>query len=628
MSWEVLNMKSGTSCFDRGLARNLWRRSWPLWAAYLAALLFLGPLDLLRQSQRPSSAFVGGVPALSYSLAGTGEFAMFLSLLFGVIAAMAVFGFLYGSRGCGMVNSFPLTRGAVFWTCVLTGLLPLAVSELIAALLCLPFCAKGWLSPEIVLVWLGTLALSMLFFYGFAVFCAQLTGSLLVLPAVYTVLNFAVYVAEYAVRNVLSHVVYGLDAYGVSRLALFSPFVGMVGRYRVTYTDWPELVAVTGMGTLALYALCGLALLLPALALYRRRAMERAGDTVAVPALKPVFQVCMCFGTAFVFTEFVWSLPGVNAQGRQAALAVLGLLLVGAFLGWFAARMLIDRSLRVFRGHWRGFLLCAALLIALVGACEFDLFGYERRVPDAAEVESVVMGRELEEPENIAAAVALHRGLIANKAYHETVPAEYGDWYEGGEDAWALSRNVGLIYRLKDGRTLTRRYRILGDSETVRDPNSDLCRLEALYNSREAIQKRCSFDFELTPERVVWANLELYYPEQDGRALRPETWSLSGEEMLDLWRNGIRPDAAEGHVSREKLYEGDGDWDYVNAELHLMAVEDPVAFEQSGNSSFLMRHMTLRFETDSAHSLAWIRDFTGAELFAMDDASAVLGGVG
>ena len=39
-------MKSKISCFDAGIARNLARRFWPLWAVYFAAMVVAFPLEL------------------------------------------------------------------------------------------------------------------------------------------------------------------------------------------------------------------------------------------------------------------------------------------------------------------------------------------------------------------------------------------------------------------------------------------------------------------------------------------------------------------------------------------------------------------------------------------------------
>ena len=59
------------------------------------------------------------------------------------------------------------------------------------------------------LIWLLTAVLSSLAFYGVAVFCAMLTGSLFILPLVYAVLSFAAWVAESCLHEILGALIYG-----------------------------------------------------------------------------------------------------------------------------------------------------------------------------------------------------------------------------------------------------------------------------------------------------------------------------------------------------------------------------------------------------------------------------------
>ena len=71
-------MKSKTSFFNRGIAKNLLHRCWPLWAAYLILLLLLLPL-MLRQQVQNAYGYVGLIPVLDDLTAGMGEEMMILS---------------------------------------------------------------------------------------------------------------------------------------------------------------------------------------------------------------------------------------------------------------------------------------------------------------------------------------------------------------------------------------------------------------------------------------------------------------------------------------------------------------------------------------------------------------------
>ncbi len=58
------------------------------------------------------------------------------------------------------------------------------------------------------------------------------------------------------------------------------------------------------------------------------------------------------------------------------------MLLGGAFVGYFVSEMLMQKTLSVFRGKWRGFVVSCAVIIVLTLGAEMDVTGYERRTPD------------------------------------------------------------------------------------------------------------------------------------------------------------------------------------------------------------------------------------------------------
>ena len=154
----------------------------------------------------------------------------------------------------------------------------------------------------------------------------MLTGNVLVLPAVYLVLNFTAVTVESALREILRHVLYGMASAG-GRFDFLSPFIRMFRIYAVEYRDWPESVRISGLGTVGVYALIGLVFAMLAWRLFLRRRMETAGDTISIPVLRPIFVYCMTFGTALLFTALLYALLDVRVQGLRASLAILAMLL-------------------------------------------------------------------------------------------------------------------------------------------------------------------------------------------------------------------------------------------------------------------------------------------------------------
>ena len=134
---------------------------------------------------------------------------------------------------------------------------------------------------------------------------------------------------------------------------------------------------VSGLGYLAAICAAGLALGLLAVLILKKRHMEAAGEIVAVPVLRPLFRICMSVGTAVVVAcilcqEFLSRI----VYGRGLAVCACVLLALGAALGWFAAEMLIKKSLRVFGRGWKQIGIIAGLLVLLAILAEADVTGY------------------------------------------------------------------------------------------------------------------------------------------------------------------------------------------------------------------------------------------------------------
>ncbi len=588
MSWEVPSMKSKTSFFDPGVSRNLLRRCWPLWTAWTVLLLFLLPVSLTRLS-----GFVSPESQdMNRSVLSAAEDMIPLSFGMAILTAMCMFSYLYNTRSCGLMNSLPIRRETAFGTAYLTGLVPMLLAEVLVFALTAAFYGGRGVTMMNLLIWLLTAVLSSLAFYGVAVFCAMLTGSLFILPLVYAVLSFAAWVAESCLHEILGALIYGFPNGGKVWISWLSPPVALMNRVNVSVLADDGVWRLFGLGALAVYAGVGLALSFLALLLYKKRQMECAGDTVAFPILRPVFRYCMAFGTAVVFASLAYSLLlGGSFHGRTAALVLLALLLLGAGLGWYAAEMLIRRTVRVFPGKWKGLVLvCAALCVLTLGA-EFDLTGFEGRVPEPEAVESLQIphgkGITLRQPENIREATELHRRLIEHKSLHEGEIHSVGTW-------------INLTYILNNGRQLERSYYLCSFEPEEAD---DIDAWEALLNCPEAQEQRRSQKLPVTEETFYAATLHCIRYDEEGQNQYAEV-RLTAEQALDFYENAVLPDRAAHTLDRIWLR-----WDGTALDL-----ESNVAFyletHRKTEDGEVWDTLNLEIYMDSEACLRWIRENT------------------
>ena len=537
-------MRSKTSFFDIRYAKLLLRRFWPLWLLWFAALLLVGPLGLSGnyRDEQP----IRFLSALRGDLISSAAGAVWLSFVMGALMAMGMLSHLYFPRTCALVNSLPLRRETVYFTAVLTGLVPMLLCDaLVCGILWASYGSSG-AGARYFLWWLEMALLSNAGFYGFACFCGTLTGNVLVLPAVYVVLSCAVGLFEAAVRQVFRVLLYGY-AYSTLLLERLSPPLWLTEHSEkkiLVATDAEKGIAAEFEPTYLSYTvgLCaaGLVFLLLGALIIRKRHMETVGEVVAVPVLRPIFRLCMSLGCGLLGSAALVEafLPQLRGTARFVALAV-GLCIFAA-LGWFAAEMLIQKTLRVFDHGWKKIgVICACLLVFAV-LTELDVTGYEKRVPAVSEIASIDMPYRMDggvtDSRSLEAFVDFQRGIIAHKAENEA----YGDG-----QVYYLSLN----YHLKNGTLYQRFYRIPEDDAHLNDPDSDIAAWERLNNLEAVRLQRVWADDPLRPEEIRDAWVEVRTPLGDNR-YTSNNFVLSPEQAVSLHREGIVPDAEAGNIAR------------------------------------------------------------------------------
>ena len=594
-------MQSRTSYFNKAIFLNSLRRVWPLWLAYLAVWgIILPGVEMANIHVWGQSVFSRARDLLELCK-GAG---VIVGMAYGILAAMAVWSFLYNSKTMSGIASLPVKREGVFLSVSLAGILPAIVSNIIVFGLTMLIHAAGDYAGAVVYDLLGFAVVTMMliFFYGFALLCAQLTGNIVALPLVYIVLNFTAWIVESLSLLIMDTISYGV-AYGGTGLSVYlSPVLGMFDGgpnyervWNAAYAE-NEIVGLhyDGLGFLGACCVVGMLFAALALALYRRRRMESAGDVVAVQWLKPVFKYCLCFGCALVSGVGFWGILVQNLVYTPIGetLGILFFMLFGAFVGYFAAEMLLRKSFRVFRGRWKGLFCALAVIIVCVLGFEFDLLGIERRIPDAEDVEGVQIFASdsvlLTEPENIEAAIAVHRLAVEGKSFHE--------WGSG------YSTHFSVNYILKGDKTLSRSYSLRYDVESL-EGLGDMEALEALQNCAEAREWRTSLPFEPTEENVLDGRYKGFATAEELIAANPDMseedliiieyygydkhyvvnemseaeklqlindlkkyqdmpvffgknqWDFTGEEMWELYTQCILPDVAEGLIGNYWIVE-------------------------------------------------------------------------
>jgi ABC-2 type transport system permease protein len=440
-------MKLRTLSFNKTLLRKDIFRFAPLWAIYLIG----GLLVML-----PNISVESG-PQAAYELSSTmGPFAI-INMIYAVLAAQMLFGDLYKSRLCNALHALPMRRETWFATHVVAGLAYSVVPHFIGAIFFMPMLGQySWVA----LTWVAVMLMEYLFFFGLAVFCVMCTGNRFAQVAVYAIINFLSLIVYWFVSVIYQPQLYGVQI-SEDIFALTCPALQMASNTQLLKFEWVmEMTSLgivksdggwvymgpgEGWGYLGICTGIGVALFAAALLLYRRRKLECAGEFLAIERLKPVFAVvfALCAGGV------------VSAFGQSTGLAdsYLLFLIIGLVVGWFGGQMLLQRSVRVFRGKSFAHLAILGLALVLtVGLTAWDPVGITRYVPEAENVKAVefTQGRfysysnvdiEAEDAENIQRIQKIHQAILQERGRHT------GNY-----------RTVSIRYTLKSGRQVTREY--------------------------------------------------------------------------------------------------------------------------------------------------------------------------
>ena len=445
-------MKLKTSFFDKTVFRKDIFRFAPLWGLYFIGGMMV-MLTITGRTSRDADYWTADVAVQSIGVLSSVNF------IYACLAAQLLFGDLFNSRLCNALHAMPLRRENWFFTHLLSGVCYSLVPNAVGIFLLMFRMGQYWYVGP---VWLLGMTLHYLFFFGLAVFSMFCTGKRFAAVAVYLLLNFGSLVALWFCDTIYMPMLYGVEM-DMAFFEVLCPvwILGNTGE-RV----WMEPAEVynglqdefarlgEGWGYLAILAGVGLALLAVSLLMYRRRKLESAGDFIAARPLAPVFSVVFTLCAGALFAMF-----GQLTKGDYAPYLILGMA-----VGWFAAQMLLQRTVKVFR--IKAFLKAGALIVLMfisVLLVQVDAFNIVGWVPKAEDVQAVTLANykasaysfdlegsyyygnrislKLTEQEEIEKIIFAHEDILGRKDEHVS-----------------RGHRVVLTYELKNGRKVQRNY--------------------------------------------------------------------------------------------------------------------------------------------------------------------------
>lgn len=503
-------MQSKTSCFNGTLFRKNLTRFWPLWAlaAFIGALY---PLAILLNLARGDWSLTA--PEFTQMYYQVVSAVPAIDLVYAALCALAVWSYLYSARSVGLMHTLPIRREGIFLTNFLSGfamtLIPYAVTGALCVLVSLcggVFDAKGLLIT--VLAVLG----ESFFYFSSATFVCFITGNAFAMPALYALLHFLAVLLDWLISSFAQGFIFGFSSDYTGVAEFLSPTVYLTNhiqidshyeQVQVALSSVPPEEAYTtsvltsvkleNVWLIAVYALAGLALAALALVLYRSRRSETAGDVVAVGWLRPVFRygvagLCALLGGQLLYALF-WS--GFQQGSYCDTLPMVVCLLVAGTIGYYGASMLLAKSLKVFRGSWKGLLAVLAGCVLVCCTLHFDLLGIASRVPEAGQIQTLEVRTADNSytltPEQDGDLVeqirAIHQAIVADKAHVQALDDSRDLTLSEEADPNTTHTGLRLTYSLNNGTRVKRWYYLPITRDRLAQPETYDHLLDQFVNS-------------------------------------------------------------------------------------------------------------------------------------------------
>ena len=605
-------MASKTSFFNKTIFRETLRRYWAVFAVYAFALIAAIPLDMILP--KDPSSLSASFYATQFPLIRAWHFGLILSFVMAAAVVMILFGYLYSSRQNSLYASLPVTRNTLFCTLVcasLTGLL--AANILTAVLVLVAQIILGSVSLMTVGKVLLTLILMNLVFFGFALFCGMLTGSIFIMPLVYAVLSVAAFGYSLLLGVMASKLIFGVSLAETPTMYL-SPLLMLMRSGPDPYYTYMESYGEASMDwrMLILYALAGLAFIVLAWLLYRKRRAETVSDTVSFPILKPLFRICMTLGCALLLSLGSEVMSGMAATGVGSGFArILVLTLLGGILGYYLAEVIIRKSFRVItrQSLTRCGILTVLLAVMLFGY-RYDWFHVASRIPPLEKIQSVqinysgpqtpLYGSEVDQinitdPDTIELCREAHRSILDHREIHRNAPE-------------AESHLLYLDYALKNGRVMSRSYYL---DPATEEGKADSEWMGEVINSRSFLQNRKERLIQLLQDPKLMGLVDYYLPETEDS----KQYQLSTDQLQDLVVNCLIPDLEDSTILNYYLDDEEYCRDVTTWTIELTKEDASGSYE----------YAFISVPADAARCMQWIQSNLGLTPHSIAEANQNMG---
>ncbi len=443
-------MTSSKSLFNFGIYKNtLQRFKWGSFL-YFIILFFSLPFILLVQNKEYLLTTYDRVLEKTPLILQNGFMVIpiLLAMIVPTIVATLCFNNVHSAKQSNFVHALPVTRLENYISNVLAGLTLMVLPVLLNAGILLIMSLTGYqeiITSSSVVYWFFLNITISFIMLSVSAFSAFLTGHTAAHIAINLLIHTAPLIIALGIYLVSQIFLFGFsesDNFIANEIVANTPMVWLYSS-ALSFKNYmnlflkPQMWVFIGMAV-AFYVL--------AFVLYKNRKIESCGDVAAFKIFRPILKY-----TATVFAAVL--IFGMLSSSNLGAVPIFTVAAVVTAVVYFASEMLIKKTVKVFKSYkgYLGFAVFMAIFISIFAYT--DIFGYEHRIPERAEVESASIYYRY--GDNIP--------MVADDKLIEdvrTMHAEFISDIPVVEDLDEWYTILYVKYNLKNGKVLTREYTV------------------------------------------------------------------------------------------------------------------------------------------------------------------------
>ena len=441
-----------------------------LWSVILAAIVFLiVPVTMALELENnyvyaDNTRFLRQVA----NVVTSSPWLAIITCVGSVLCGLSGFWYLFSKKKVDFFHALPVKREVLFAVRYINGILIYAVPYVCALVVSLIMAAANDAFPKGLFgdafAWFGFHLCAYLVFYTVTIVGVMLTGNLvisIVATAVLLAYSMAVYALSVGFGSVFFQTYWSPNGFFEGRwgfLKWTSPFY-----LYITFFDEPS-VGTNGLKLLAI----ALVLLVIAVFLYKKRAVEYAGSAIAFPKIKAVVRILLVIPCGLAMGLFLYMISAQNSVVWLLFGGAVGVVVVHGLL-----ESIYEYDIRKALGHKWQLLACLVVTYLLTFSYEQDWFQYDEYLPKQEKVAQI--GVEIQslnyydmywsEKGNAEELDVLYKlvqycvnGNIEEDSYYNYY--YYDDTIQTTQVRKQVLRNIRVTYKLKNGNEVSRQYRI------------------------------------------------------------------------------------------------------------------------------------------------------------------------